>query len=44
MPQLMIYMRVANLALCAILAATAVLKLIGAGVDVAGAVLACYLW
>ncbi|CAM9503321.1 unnamed protein product, partial [Ectocarpus sp. 6 AP-2014] len=42
-PQLMIYMRVANIALCGILAATAVLKLIGAGVDVAGAVLACYL-
>lgn len=42
-PQLMIYMRVANMLLCVMLAATAISKLILTGTDVSGAVLACYL-
>lgn len=42
-PQLMIYMRVANMVLCVLLAATAISKLLVAGDDVSGAVLACYL-
>lgn len=42
-PQLMIYMRVANMILCVVLAATAFSKLLFSGVDVSGGVLACYL-
>eukprot|EP00904_Undaria_pinnatifida_P004481 jgi/Undpi1/14033/HiC_scaffold_9.g03684.m1 len=40
----MIYMRVANMALCVLLAATALSKLLFSGLDVSGAVLACYLF
>ncbi|CAN0112292.1 unnamed protein product, partial [Hapterophycus canaliculatus] len=40
----MIYMRVANIALCAVLTVTAFTKLLLAGVDISGAVLAVYLF
>ncbi|CAN0181792.1 unnamed protein product [Scytosiphon promiscuus] len=43
-PQLMIYMRLANIGLCILLAATALAKLIVAGADLSGAVLAVYLF
>ena len=42
-PQLMIYMRVANIGICVLLATAAIVKLIVPNVDVSGGVLACYL-
>eukprot|EP00903_Cladosiphon_okamuranus_P020176 g18520.t1 len=43
-PQLMIYMRVANIAICVLLATAAILKLITVDLDISGGVLACYLF
>lgn len=39
----MVYMRVANMIMCVILAATALAELVTAGTDVSEGVLACYL-